>query len=163
MTDVRWADVARHFADDGSLVDVYVFDVGIAGWQLVLDVIRAAGWPHVYHDGDERQPLPDRVEEVFERRGEWSPVLHIRPAPGMVVTTLFFGPDDIEFDLDPGDVRDQETWDALCCFLRTVGRKLHRQVVLTPESTPEIPLIVYSPAGDRVTAAAFPDTSTMLR
>ncbi|WP_203832921.1 hypothetical protein, partial [Actinoplanes lobatus] len=141
MTDLRWEDVAHYFEDDGSLLDAYVFDVSMTDWQLVLDAVRSVGWPHDYSSGGTLKPLPDRIEDIFERRRDCSPTLHIRPAVDIVVATHFFSPEEIEFDFDPDDVHGQEALNVLCSFLRTVGQKLNKQVVLTPESTPNVPLI----------------------
>ncbi|GAA0460116.1 hypothetical protein Aca07nite_42100 [Actinoplanes capillaceus] len=152
MADLRWEDVARYFEDDGSLLDAYVFDVSMTDWQLILDAVRSVGWPHDYSSGGGVQTLPGHIEDIFERRRDCSPTLHIRPAAGIVFATHFFSPENIEFDFDPDDVQGQQALDVLCSFLRTVGQKLNRQVVLTPESSPEVPLIIYSPADDRFAA-----------
>ncbi|GGN10983.1 hypothetical protein FHR83_003382 [Actinoplanes campanulatus] len=108
MTDLYWEDVGWYFADEGALLDAYVFDASMADWQLILDVVRSRGWPFDYSSGDTPEPLPDRVEDIFERRGDYSATLHIRPGAGVVVATHFFSPEEIEFDFDPNDLQGQE-------------------------------------------------------
>jgi hypothetical protein len=57
-------------------------------------------------------------------------------------------------DFSPEELQGQERLDLLCGFLRVVGRRLGKPVILTPESSPDHPLIGYDVDADRVIAVA---------
>ena len=78
--------------------------------------------------------------------------MHIRPAADILVNIHFLSDDEIEFDVDPRELQGQDRLDVLCSFLRIIGSKLNKPVVVTPENTPDRPLLTYTPSDDRVTA-----------
>jgi hypothetical protein len=158
--DLLWADVAGYFEPDGSLLDVYVFDVNNSDWQLVLDAVRSQTWRLEYiYDGSAR-PLPHDVGEIFRHRCEASTCLHIWPAPNIMVNSHFFSEDEIEFDFDPGQFHGQDDLDVMCAFVHLIGTALHQLVYVTPENTPDRALLIYDPSLNRVTAAPSPATHT---
>lgn len=153
MHDLVWDDVAHYFELDGSLLDAYVFDVSMADWQHVIDVVRAQRWRLDYTVGGSSQPLPQQSSDIFAARGDASTTLTIWPTPDIAVNTHFFSDDEIEFDFEPGELQGQDPLDVLCAFLRTIGGTLNKPIVLTPENNPDWPLLTYTPDDDRVTAA----------
>jgi hypothetical protein len=161
--ELVWSDVAHYFEVDGSLLDAYVFDVGMADWQHVIDVVRAQRWPFEYTVDGSSLPLPERASDIFAARSGASATLHIRPADDILVNTHFFSDDEIEFDFDPRELQGQVRLDVLCSFLRTIGSKLTKTIVVTPENTPDRPLLTYTPSEDCVTAtrrdAGEPDST----
>ncbi len=152
MHDLVWNDVAHYFEVDGSLLDAYVVGVSMADWQHVIDVVRAQSWSLDYTVDSSSLPLPEQVSDIFATRGQASTTLHIRPTPDILVNTHFFSDDEIEFDFDRRELQGQDQLDVLCSFLRTIGSRLNKPIVITPENTPHQPLLTYTPAGDRVTA-----------
>ena len=52
----------------------------------------------------------------------------------------------------PKDLQSQAALDVLCHVLRTLGRKLGKPVILTPEGMPGKPLAAYDPGSGRVSA-----------
>jgi hypothetical protein len=158
--DLLWADVAGYLAPDGSLLDMYVFDVSNSDWQLVLDALRSQTWRLEYtHDGSAR-PLPHDVGEIFRHRGEAATTLHIWPAPNIMVNSHFFSEDEIEFDFDPRQLHGQDDLDVMCTVLHLVGTTLNQRVYVTPENTADRALLVYDPSTSRVTAAPSGATHT---
>jgi hypothetical protein len=152
MHALVWDDVAAYFELDGSLRDAYVFDVSMADWQHVIDVVRTQRWRLDYTVDGSSQPLPQRSSDIFAARGDTSTTLTIWPTPDIAVNTHFFSADEIEFDFDPGELQGQDRLDVLCAFLRTIGGTLNKLVVLTPENNPGWPLLTYTPDDDRVIA-----------
>lgn len=150
MGDLRWDDVREWFEMDGSLLDAYVFDTRIADWQAFVDLVRSKGWWFEYSEDQRPRRLPVRVEDVFARRGEMAVVLQIRPVPQVRVNVHFFTDEEIEVDFSPSALQGQERLDLLCSFLRAMGRRLGKPVVLTPESLPDRPLIRYDIDADRM-------------
>ena len=150
VPDLLWEDVSRLFEPDGSLLDAYVFETTVADWQNFVDLVRPAGWWFTYSEDGYAVRLPERVEEVLARSGEMAVLLQVRPVPEVLVNVHFFIEEEIEVDLDPRELQGQEQLDAVCAFLRAVGRRLGRPMVLTPENGAAHPLIGYDLASDRV-------------
>lgn len=152
--DLLWDDVREWFEPDGSLLDAYVFDTTVADWQAFVDLVRSKGWWFAYSEDGRPRRLPARVEDVLARRGEMAVVLQVRPVPEVLVNVHFFTDEEIEADFSPEVLQGQERLDLLCSFLRAVGRRLGKPVVLTPESLPDRPLIGYDIDAGRVIAVA---------
>ncbi len=155
MHNPVWSDVAEYFEFDGSLLDAYVFDVSMADWQHIIDVLRAQAWWLDYTLDGSSLPLPEHVSDIFAARREASATLHIRPAAEVLINTHFFSDDEIEFDFDPRELQGQDRLDVLCSFLRTVGSALNKPIVVTPENSPDRPLLTYTPSDDRLTATRW--------
>jgi len=154
VRDLLWDSVSGYFEPDGSLLDVYVFDVDVSSWQLAIDALRSQSWRLDYtYDGSAR-PLPHDVGEIFQHRGDAATSLHVWPRPTITVNSHFFSEDEIEFDVDPGEFHGQDHLDAMCAVLRLIGATLDLPVYVTPENTRDNALLIYDPAIDRVTVAA---------
>ncbi len=135
------------FEPDGMLRDIYVFDTDARDWQKVIDDLRANSYPLEFTAGGEPMPLPD-VARIFELRRELSCSLSI-DRPSMSLMCYFFTTDQIEFDLDPRDFTDEQQIDRLLVWMRSIGELLDKPVVLTPESSPDRPLLRFDPAHGR--------------
>ncbi|WP_104479934.1 hypothetical protein V5P93_003523 [Actinokineospora auranticolor] len=81
-------------------------------------------------------------------------LLRIRVAPELSAHVRFFRTDEIEVDVSPEEPRGQSALDAVCRFLRAVGRRLGKPVVLTLENARDRPLIGYDVATDRLVRIA---------
>lgn len=150
MRDLTWDDVADCFAPDGSLLDAYVLDGDETDWQRVIDLVRSQGWRFDYTVEGRSLPLPQQITDIFaSRRSQAAVTMHIWPAPTMLVNTHFFSDDEIEFDFDRTELQGQHQLDALCWFMRSLGRQLGKPVRLTPENSPQHPLVIYSPGDDQ--------------
>jgi hypothetical protein len=148
--DLLWDDVREWFEPDGSLLDAYVFDTTVADWQAFVDLVRSKGWWFAYSEDGQPRRLPARVENIFSRHREMVVILQVRPVPEVRVNVHFFTEEEIEVDFSPEELQGQERLDLLCSFLRAVGRRLGKPVVVTPESLPDRPLIGYHIDADRV-------------
>jgi hypothetical protein len=155
VPDLLWDDVRKWFElDHGMLLDAYVFDTTVADWQAFVDLVRSKGWWFAYSEDSRPRRLPDRMEDVLARRGEMAALLQVRPVPEVAVNVHFFTDEETEVDFSPEELQGQERLDLLCSFLRAVGRRLGKPVVLTPESLRDHPLIGYDIDADRVLAIA---------
>jgi hypothetical protein len=149
-----WDDVSELFVADGSLLDAYVFDTTVAEWQAFVDLVRSRGWWFEYLEDNHPRRLPDRVDVVLERRADRAVLLRVKPGPEMWVHVHFFTAEEIEVDFSPDELQGQDRLDVVCGFLRAVGRRLGRPMVLTPENMPDRSLIGYDVATDRVVRIA---------
>jgi hypothetical protein len=65
----------------------------------------------------------------------------------------FFCEDEIEFDLDPRELLDDDDLAAILDFMRVIGRRLRKEVLVSVESLPRLsPELRYDPRDDEVVA-----------
>ncbi|ELP67136.1 hypothetical protein STRTUCAR8_04120 [Streptomyces turgidiscabies Car8] len=86
------------------------------------------------------------------------PDLRVWPAPDVLVIFRLESADEIGCDVDLRELQGQERLDLLCGFLRAIGRRLGKPVVLTPEGDrrQSRPVLGFDVASDRVVLLAEP-------
>lgn len=156
MPGPRWDDVKEWFDPEtnGSLPDVYVPNTTIVDWQAVVDLVRSRGWAYEYLVDGRAARIPCRVGEMLGRRSEADVALRVWPAPEVLAIFRPYVVGQIDFDVDLRELQGQERLDVLCCFMRAIGRRLGKPVVLTPEGVDTPPVIGYDVDVDRVVMLA---------
>jgi len=155
----KWEEVAREFAPEGSLRDIYVLGTTAEDWARVLDAVRHHYAPLTFTAGGEPTELPNRAADIFplwER--ETAPLLRFE-VEGILVTCHFFTPEEIEFSIDPEDVTGRERLEATADFLRIIARAVGKPALLTPESLPQSPILRAEPTSDRIVYLPPPTAS----
>jgi hypothetical protein len=137
LLNLAWESVAQEFAFDGSLRDIYVFDVGLPAWQRVLDRLRQAEYELIYHRGDDVSELPPAAADALPPNDEDARMLSVK-FYGILANCHFFTRDEIEFDIDPREIEGQRQLDALLAFMRLLSDATGKDAVLTPENCREI-------------------------
>ncbi|MFC8914936.1 hypothetical protein ACFT5C_04120 [Streptomyces sp. NPDC057116] len=135
MAGLLWDDVMWFFdpVDMGTLPDGFVPGASVEDWQAVLDLVGEQGWAFEYREGEAALPLP-RAEVVLSRPADAEqPYLLVWPAAGMLVIFRFHAAEEIDFDVDTREIQGQERLDAFCGFLRAVGRRLGKPVLIEHE------------------------------
>ena len=143
------------FEWEGSLRDLYILNTTLADWQALIDFLVQSEYPHSYRVKGEMSPLPPDVARVFEIRDE-AHVLFSVNVGGIVLHSHFFCVEQIEFDLDPRAVTGEVDLERLFRFMRRVGQVVGKDVLLTPENAPEIPLYRFSHTRGEVEAVPPP-------
>jgi hypothetical protein len=64
--------------------------------------------------------------------------------------------EQIDFDVDLRELQGQDRLDVLCAFLRAIGRRIGKPVVMTPEGVEDVPVLGYDREVDRVVLFAEP-------
>ena len=131
------AEHADAFYVDGSLRDLYVLNTTLEHWQRMLDYVRGAGLVAGFERGTRTAQLPQRISDIFAEKDDpdhESLLLRLNVG-GLWVNCHFFQDDEIEFDLDPREVTDEQRYEALMGFMVDLGRATGRRVVMTPESS----------------------------
>ena len=146
-------DPLAPFGVDGSLRDIYVLDTTVADWQRLLDVLNAGPRRLEYGNGDGPAPPPTDAAAVFGEAGRNTMHLLSVDLGGVRANCHFFWTGEIEFDLDPREVRTPDDAAAVFAFMRALGRGLRKPVRLTPENAEELVLAEYLPDRDRREAA----------
>jgi hypothetical protein len=156
--DLLWDDVKCFFDPDamGTLPDVRVPAASVQDWQTVLDLVRASGWHYVYSVGESVTPLPT-AEAALSRTAEAEiPTLRVWPDAEMLAIFRFYEPGEIDFDIDLRELQGQERLDVFCDFLKTIGRRLAKPVLMDPEGDHGHPVLGFDPTADRVVLLADP-------
>ncbi|MEU6532785.1 hypothetical protein ABZ869_26760 [Streptomyces sp. NPDC046928] len=152
MADLLWDDVSSFFDPDlmGSLPDIRVPDTSVEDWQAVLDLVAEKGWWSQYSEGEVVLPVP-RAETVLARPSDAEcPNLRVWPTADMLAIFRFYAADEVDFDVDLRELQGQDRLDAFCGFLRAVGRRLAKPVLVEPEGHHGHPVLGFDVEADRV-------------
>ncbi|MGY0021282.1 hypothetical protein ACVHNB_20220 [Streptomyces sp. YJ-C3] len=158
MTELLWDDVKCLFDPDlmGSLPDVRVPDASVEDWQTVLDLVAEKGWKCQYSEGETVLPVP-RAGAVLSRPADAAcPDLRVWPAVDVLAIFHFHAADEVDFDVDLRELQGQERLDVFCDFLREIGRRLGKPVLMDPEGDDGHPVIGFDVEADRVVFLADP-------
>ena len=154
MEGLDWNAVSDDFAFDGSWRDIYVFRTDIADWQRTLDAIQANGYTLTYFRDNQPTELPANASRAFPQPGDCDRRLSVSFA-GVQVNCHFFTVDEIEFDIDPREVKGQKELDALFRFMRCVAGAVGKETVLTAENCPEVVIFRVFPGRTAIEYRAF--------
>jgi len=144
-----WLRIAPAFKPDGFLRDIYIFDTSLMDWERVWEILLAD--PHRLSfsvDGEITAPPADAAE-VF-RLGQAHSVCASLALGKQRLNCHFFTEEEVEFDLDPRDVRGPSEAERLEQFLAELGRTTAKEVRLTPESGRHLIIARFDPAVGQV-------------
>lgn len=161
VSDLLWDDVEGFFdvGEMGSLPDVRVPGASVEDWQAVLDLISASGWKCQYSEGEVVMPVP-RAETVLSRSADAEcPNLRVWPAAEVLAIFRFHAAEEIDFDVDLRELQGQQRLDVFCGFLRAIGRRLAKPVLMDPEGDCGHPVLGFDVEADRVVLLAEPPAS----
>ncbi|WP_405097907.1 hypothetical protein [Micromonospora sp. NBC_01412] len=152
MSDLLWEDVQVWFDLDlnGTLPDVHVPETTVEDWRALVDLVRSEGWQLAYLVDGGARPLPAAVEDMLSLREEVGVQLNVWPAPGVLAIFRLYEAEQIDFDVDLRELQGQQQLDVLCRFLTTIGRRLRKSVLMTPEGLGNEPVLGYDVEADRV-------------
>jgi hypothetical protein len=92
------------------------------------------------------------VDPVTANRAHVAVFMRDWPVPGVLAIFRFMSETEISFDVDLRELQGQEGIDTLCAFLRAIGSRLGKPVLMTPEGgSQEHPVLGYDPALNKVT------------
>jgi len=138
---MRYSDLVDEFEVDGSLRDIYVLNTSVLDWSRLLNLTPGLSRFAYFRDGEEA-PLPTDASLIFED-ADHSHLLRFSLG-GPTVNTHFFVEDEIEFDLDPSEITSQPDLDLVLKFFLSIGRKIERDVRITPENSANVVYLLYS-------------------
>ena len=141
---MNWEQYQTEFeCDDGSLRDIYIFETSLDDWQKLLDFIREGLYTFEYKVDGNAVALPERASTIFECEN-YGRLLSVNVG-NLLLNCHFFTADEIEFDLDPREVKGERELEDLFDFLRRLCRISSKQTVLTPENGPEFWIFRFNP------------------
>ncbi|MBT2445338.1 hypothetical protein J7E93_35715 [Streptomyces sp. ISL-36] len=158
VTDLLWDDVKCFFDPElmGSLPDVRVPNASVEDWQAVLDLVAEKAWKCQYSEGEAVLPVP-RAEAVLSRPADAEcPDLRVWPSADVLAIFRFYADGEVEFDVDLRELQGQDRLDVFCGFLRELGRRLGKPVLMDPEGDYGHPVLGFDVEADRVVVLANP-------
>jgi hypothetical protein len=158
VADLLWDDVKRFFDPHlmGSLPDVSVPEASGRDWQDVLDLVVERGWRCQYSEGERALALP-RAEAALSRPVDAEcPSLRVWLTADVLAIFRFYSDEAIDFDVDLRELQGQERLEVFCSFLREIGRRFGKPVLMHPEGADGHPVLGFDVAADRVVPLAEP-------
>lgn len=116
--------------DSRSLLDIWVFDIGLADWQVLLNWLQS-NYPIAYSEDSATAALPS-VEEIWKRQNSGTQLLRI-DLGGFTVNTHFFSADEIEMNVLPEDVDSRAKAESVFRLAIGMARVLKKEVTFAPE------------------------------
>jgi hypothetical protein len=140
----NWKNIEWIFEKDGALRDIYVQNSTISDWENVVDLLNSEykltfG---VYEDNLTDKIDFEYVKTMFEdETGELETKSATIDLSGIVVKCFFFLKNQIEFDINPTEVKTESEFNKITDFMKSISAKLEKQITLCGENQPEFPLI----------------------
>jgi hypothetical protein len=131
------------FYVDGSLRDIYVLNVSMNDWQKLFDwILRLSPWEVIfYKDGEETLYKETDVAKFFEEKESDGVNLMSININGVLINCHFFSESEIEFDIDPKQVKSMSEANIVFEFMKSLSKLIGKESILTGENTPEYPLV----------------------
>ncbi|EMJ94521.1 hypothetical protein [Leptospira alstonii] len=149
MEDKDWENHQWIFEPDGSLLDIYVQDVGLSEWiQLIKFLNQDFGLKFFRGDEDafESNIDQDYVVDKLSGKIDTGALAHIF-LKNIQVNCHFFILNEIEFDVRPKDIGSEEHFVELFEFIYSICKLLNKEIILTPENTPMAPYAFFNQHG----------------
>jgi len=143
---LSWEAVHREFYCDGSWRDIYVLGTNMDDWQRMLDAVRASPYQVQYFRHSKPVELPAEAAEAFPLPDECDRLLSVTFS-GVLANCFFFTDDEIEFDIDPREIKGQDELDSLLEFMHRLADGVGKDAILTPENMREIVIFRVRPGG----------------
>jgi hypothetical protein len=140
----NWGNIQWIFEEDGALRDIYVQNATISDWKKIVDLLNSEYKLTFGVDQENMEPKIDFefVKTMFaDETGELETKSATIDVNGITTKCYFFLEDQIEFDINPIDIKSESELNVILDFMKSVSNKLERQVTLCGENTPEFPLI----------------------
>lgn len=141
------------FYNDGSLRDIYVFNVNLTDWQKFLNWILNSNWDIVfYKDGYVTEYNEKDVIQLFQEKVNHRILMSIKTNQ-VLINCHFFSEDEIEDDIDPKEVKSKTEAYTVFEFMKELSIILNKQSILSREISPDYPLVRVNPDGALIITA----------
>lgn len=128
------------WCSDGSLRDIYIHNTNIQDWETCLGWAKSYEYSY-YFDGEEKNLL-DAKSIFSDRSGSHLLKINVGSNP-ICINCHFFIVSQIEMDIDPIEIKNEDTQNELFSALAILSHRLNKKIFITPENSEEDPLVVY--------------------
>ena len=140
-----WNNIAWIFEYNGSLRDIYVQDISLDDWRKLIDFLNDTyklKYGITGEEKDSKQIDKDYIiRYLTDNSGEMESKSVTIDLDGVNINCHFFLPDQIEFDIDPREIKSIEDYKKIEGFMISVSDALSNQVTLTGDNEIKYPLI----------------------
>jgi hypothetical protein len=143
-TQSLFENYQKIFEHDGGLRDLFLFHTDDTDWQTVIDDLRSSPYKVTFVVNEKPQPLPNTIHTIFEQRGDHAVLLRIDEEQ-LDLHSYFFTYDEIDFDLNPHVITDDQSLSRLLDFIHRMGNLLQKEVVLTMEGGRDTQYFAFDP------------------
>ena len=144
---LNWDECSDIFVWEGGFLDFYVYGTDRSDWQELLTFLRTSPISLTLRSGGTTGSLPEDVSVLFERWQHDMSVLDIH-WQGLRIVTDFYDEAQMEFGVDPREVRGEAEFRHLVAFFHNVAKLVDKPVVLPRYNEPERPIIRIGPGQD---------------
>ena len=140
----NWNKIEWIFEKDGALRDIYIQNVQESDWMKTIDLLNSK---FKLSFGIYERNLSDRIDKNFvktmfaDKTGELETKSATIYLDKIIVKCYFFLENQIEFDINPTEIKSKTELDLILDFMKSLSNKLEKQVTLSGENQPEFPLI----------------------
>ena len=135
-----WNDIKWFFEPDGSLRDIYVQNVTILDWQNLLDFLNLNYIIKFGEDDEDKIDINFAIKFLQDSTGKMEGKTLRIDLNGINIHCHFFLDDQIEFDIDPREIKSLKDFEQIEMFMVSISQILNTQVTLTEENSPLFPL-----------------------
>jgi len=135
----NWDNINWIFKPDGSLRDIYIQETSLSDWDKLIDILNSEYDLKYFSENkiDKKEVfkyLQDKTGEI-ERKTVSINIKNVK------INCHFFLIEQIEFDVEPSEIKSKSEFDSLLSFMATLSTKLKKQITLTGENEVTFPLI----------------------
>jgi hypothetical protein len=140
----NWKEIEWIFEKDGALRDIYVQNATISDWEKVVELLNSE---YKLTFGVYEENLTDKIDFEFvktmfaDETGELETKSATIDLNGIIVKCYFFLENQIEFDINPTEIKTELDFKKITVFMKTISSKLEKQITLCGENQPEFPLV----------------------
>jgi hypothetical protein len=146
---MKYEKAKEFFYSDGSFRDIYAFNTTLEELDKFLNYVRPRLRKNSFSIGDKEVLLPESYKEILNEvaKRNTNSILRI-PVGESELNCHFFDSSELELDLQPKDFQTEGEWVELNNFLRGLAEAMNKEIVMTPENTPEEIFIRYEPGAE---------------
>ena len=141
----NWEEIKWIFEPDGTLRDIYVENVNIEDWKILIDYLNTN---HIvkYGPSDDNQIINKiNKDYLIQLLTDVTGKLELKTVAiiidNIIINTHFFTVDEIEFDIEPEEINSVEDYEKVLSFMNEISRILNKQLILTGENQIQFPLV----------------------
>jgi hypothetical protein len=144
MYNYNWDEIKWIFKHDGSLLDIYIVDVSIEDWRNLIDYLNLNFVVKFGPFSEERSDIIDKEYAVKYLISDSDQIVSKSISiiiDDILINCHIFCETQIEFDIEPKEIKTSLELDKILNFMTSVSKKLNKQIILTGESQINFPLI----------------------
>jgi len=141
----NWEEINWIFEPDGTLRDIYVENVTIEEWMILIDYLNLNHFIRYGPTGENQLINLIDLEYSIQYLNDETGLMESKCASiiidAIIINLHFFSIDQIEFDIDPKEINSFEDYKKIVNFMNQISQKLEKTVILTGENQIDFPLL----------------------